>query len=146
MTMKLATKSGYLIKPTDISIWGVNRIWILIGETAATVRLRLNSFEVKLKFLVMQNVAETFPSVYYEESIMKMVKRIEYADSGVVSPRKINMIIGNLVFFQLLRIRQVRLVGTGAIWQKVHWKSRGAPSVVLVTSRCGFTMIVSRQK
>lgn len=82
------------------------------------IKSRLNAFEASLRFLVMQNVACTLPTVYPEDNIMKVINSKEYADPDVCSMRKIDMIVGTQLFFRLLCIGQIRPTGTEAIWQK----------------------------
>lgn len=119
MTMKLATRLGYPIKPANITIRGVSgNSCTPIGEITANIRSRLNAFKASLQFFVMQNVAYTLPTVYPEENIMKVVDTKEYAYPDVRSMRKIDMIVGTHVFFRFLCIGQIRPTGTDAIWQK----------------------------
>lgn len=119
ITMKLATKLGYPITKTNMTIRGVaGESCKPIGEISATVKSRVNAFEAKLNFFVLQNVAGTLPSIYPGEEIMSVITKKEYADPELCSTRKIDMILGTQVFFRLLCIGQIRPVGTDAIWQK----------------------------
>lgn len=105
ITVKLVIKLGYPITKTNITSFGISgNLYKLMGELEVTIKSRINAFEDRLEFFVMQNVTGIFHSVQPGEQIINAIKLTKHADLEVYSPQKIDMIIGTQVSFRFLCI------------------------------------------
>lgn len=119
MTTRLAMKLGWPITETSTTVIGVSGMSCkAIGQISANIKSRINAYSIALNFLVLQNIANTLPAVQPNAEILNTINPCECADPDFSSNRKIDMILGSEIFFELLCIGQIKPAGTRAIWQK----------------------------
>ncbi|CAI6363726.1 unnamed protein product [Macrosiphum euphorbiae] len=119
MTTRLAIKLGYPITETATTVIGVSGMSCkAVGQVSATVKSRINAYSTDLRFLVLQNIANTLQSVQPTNEVMNTINLGECADPDFRSTKKIDIILGSEIFYELLCIGQIKPAGTRAIWQK----------------------------
>lgn len=62
--------------------------WKAIGQVNATIESRINAYSIVLKFLVLQNIANTLPSVQLNTEVMKTINQSDCADTDLSSIKK----------------------------------------------------------
>jgi len=119
MTTRLAIKLVYPITETATTVIGVSGMSCkAIGQVSATVNSRINAYSTDLRFLVLQNIANTLQSVQPTNEVMNTINLGECSDPDLSSTKKIDIILGSEIFYELLCIGQIKPAGTRAIWQK----------------------------
>jgi len=116
MTTKLAIKLGYPITETATTVIGVSGMSCkAIGQVSATIKSRINAYSIDLRFLVLQTIANTLQAVQPTNEVMNTINLGECADPDFSTTKKIDIILGSEIFYELLCIGQIKPAGTRAI-------------------------------
>ncbi|XP_043264183.1 uncharacterized protein LOC122404315 [Colletes gigas] len=121
ITEDLCSKLRLPLKSTAMTVGGVGRsINPINSRTEVVIRSVCNTFKSNLSCLVIENITENMPNVPLNRSNIPIPDGITIADPHFNEPKRIDLLIGAGLFWQLLCIGQHK-VGNGLVWQKTRF-------------------------
>ncbi|CAK9799110.1 hypothetical protein ANTPLA_LOCUS1901 [Anthophora plagiata] len=82
------------------------------------VKSRHSSFSTQVSFVTLPSITGLLPSRQVDRSILQLPRNIQLADPDFHRPGKIDALLGNTLFFQLLSSGKIKLSGGAIILQK----------------------------
>lgn len=110
ISKKMANNIGASIFPTNVRIAGVNnKTSDSMEKTTVEIRSRCNDFRTTLECFVTSSVTGVIPSSNIDVTTWHIPPGLQLADPDFNTPQKIDMLIGNGLFFKILQSGQLKL-------------------------------------
>lgn len=110
ITKKMADTVGAQLLPTNVTISGVNnRTTNSMERTIVQLQSRYTSYRAKVECIVMPSVTGLIPSSKFDVTTWCIPPGFQLADPDFNEPQDIDMLIGNGMFFQILKSRQHKI-------------------------------------
>lgn len=121
ITKELANKLGQGNK-AEIQIRGINSMMTKITEKIQLViKSKFNNFERTVEFLILPQITEDVPQSSVNPSKINIPDNIVLADPNFYKSRKIDILLGSQIFWELTCIGQIKLGKGQPILQKTHF-------------------------
>jgi hypothetical protein len=95
---------------TNVLISGFGAVEQTIkNKTEATIQSRLNHYQEQIQFLVTSKITDILPAVTIKHESWNIPSKIKLADPEFYKPRKIDMLLGAELFFDIMENGQIIL-------------------------------------
>lgn len=119
ITEELFNKLGLPKTNTNISVVGIGQIEANLNSSCEVeMHSRQNGFYSKLRCLVISNITENVPNVYFERSTINVPQNLLLADPTFNEPGKIDLLIGAGAFWQIICNGHIQLGKLQPVLQK----------------------------
>lgn len=114
LTERLANKLRLKMKRVDFPISGLNDIQTRVKYLVSTkIRSRINTYATSdLNFLVVPRISARLPQVEMKSGSCRVLTGLQLADPSFHVPGEVDMIIGNEIFFDLVKAGRLKIENT----------------------------------
>ncbi|XP_029053837.1 uncharacterized protein LOC114881266 [Osmia bicornis bicornis] len=136
ITQNLCNQAQLTLSPIDTVVNELGQLGTKFKyRTTATVESRFERYEATISCLVIPKITEDMPNIPLDITQLKIPKNIVLADPQYDRPGPIDMLIGGELFWQLLSVGQIKLLGEqrAVVLQKTRlgWVMAGPMAVPL---------------
>ncbi|XP_062704069.1 uncharacterized protein LOC115264003 [Aedes albopictus] len=139
LSEKLANQLMLKKNRIDIPISGLNDIQTKVKYVVSTqIRSRVNSYTTsELDFLVVPKITSSLPLVEVDTTSWKIPEGVKLADPSFHVPGEVDLIIGNEIFFDLVKIGRLKLENSAITFAETElgWVAGGSVQVTRSTPR-----------
>ncbi|XP_047037745.1 uncharacterized protein LOC124642965 [Helicoverpa zea] len=145
ITESLKEKLGLVINPGgSVNVCGINNSNCSIKQSCnLKLKSRCNSFEIKVKCLVVPRITGILPNSLINTEYLKLPSNIELADPNYFFPSEVDILLGADVYWDIVGSNLIKLGNKNPVLQesKFGWLVSGPISTQQPTSQvyCNFT-------
>nr|XP_049701803.1 uncharacterized protein LOC126055663 [Helicoverpa armigera] len=145
ITNSLKEKLGLVINPGgSVNVCGINNSNCSIKQSCnLKLKSRCNSFEIKVKCLVVPRITGILPNSLINTEYLKLPSNIDLADPNYFFPSEVDILLGADVYWDIVGHNLIKLGNKNPVLQesKFGWLVSGPISTQQPTSQvyCNFT-------